>query len=204
MHARGTPTSGKSSLGTLFANYVNKGSKEHRKMACYLIAEELTGGETRPQWLQRKVLEQANGFFPKDQDTDSMEDLFIILDEGQKTYTDFDFWEILKNEKRFWGTHYLILCSWGSPTRYPNYNTVYSAPVILPPKQRVGFCHGRESISIFFTLEECRAAVQIWIQNPSMNPRSYRLDSVALTYLYSLTNGHPGATKGVFRLLLDV
>ena len=159
-------------------------------MACLVLAQPLPDGETRLEWLQRRVLEQAKGFFPPDHDIDSMEDLFIILDEGQLTYGDFDFWEMLKDEKSK-GTHYLILCAWGSPTKHPNNTAVYSAPLTLPPDQRIGFCHDRKSISMFFTQEEHRAAIQLWTSDSFMNPRSYLLHPSILEYLYFLTNGHP-------------
>lgn len=51
IHARGTPTSGKTSLKIVFANYVNKGYPKHGKMAMSVIASERTGG-TVTEWLQ--------------------------------------------------------------------------------------------------------------------------------------------------------
>ncbi len=203
MHARGTPASGKSSLGEIFANHINRRYAEHKKMVCYQIADKLPDGVTRLKWLQERVSEKT---VPKRSfaDIDYMPDLFIILDEGQMTYGDADFWETLKNEKEGIGTHYLILCSWGSPTKHPNDIGVYSADLVLPRNQRIGFCDDRESISMFFTQEEHRAAIQLWTKDSFTNPRSYLLQPSILEYLYFLTNGHPGATRGVFRILFDV
>ena len=162
------------------------------------MAEPLPRGETRLEWLQRRVLEQAECSFPKDHDFDNIRDLIIILDEGQLTYKDNDFWEMLKNEKFAYGTHYLTLCTWGSPGKIPVV-TCYSSSLCIPPTQRIGFCHGRESVSLFFTLEEHQDAVAGWTSNSC-----YRLDPSTIQYLYFLTSRHPGATRGIYRLLLDV
>ena len=158
MHARGTPASGKSSLGEIFANHINRRYTEHKKMACYQIADKLSDGVTRLELLQERV---SGNTEPKCSfaDIDNMPDLFITLDEGQLTYGDADFWEMFKNEKEGIRTHYLILCALGSPTKHPNNIGVYSADLVLPRKQRIGFCDDRESISIFFTQEEHRAAI---------------------------------------------
>ncbi len=81
MHARGTPASGKSSFGEIFANHINRRYAEHKKMACYQIADNLPDGVTRLEWLQERV---SGKTVPKRSfaDIDNMPDLFIILDEG--------------------------------------------------------------------------------------------------------------------------
>ena len=206
VYARGTPTCGKSTLGRLFHNYVNKRYSEHGKMALFVDATGRVANQNKERnlcvhdWLQEYVNQEAKSPFEGCQDIDAVPNLIVIIDEGQAIYNDGGFWESPKdNNDR---THYLILCSWGSPTATSNKTHAATADLLLPPSQRVGFSRNEGSLSMLFTPQEHQDAIRRYTLEKNFD--GFHLSEQTIEYLYELTNGHPGATDAAFQILYEV
>lgn len=199
VHARGTPTSGKSTSGRNFSNYINEGYPEHGQTAFLVNALTKTGRDT-DKWLSEQMRECSIRRTEGHHQYDSMPHLYIIIDGGQLTYDDGLFWDRLKkcgpNQ-----THYLILCSWGRPGKEP-VQTGACSNVISNETQRIGLHHSAGEISMFFTKHEYEDAIERWTRE--VNMIGFRIQDVTIEYLYDLTSGHPGVTKAAFCVLYQV
>ena len=168
VHARGTPTSGKRTLGKVFSAYVNKDYKIHGRMALFVNAVDRYSNENKGRdlrvhdWLQEEANRVRTRPFEGCQNIDAVPNFVIIIDEGNTTYDDLGFWDSLKSTTN--QTHYLILCAWGSPTATPNKTDVAAADLQLGPSQGVGFSRNEGRLSMLFTLEEHQDAIRRWTE----------------------------------------
>lgn len=209
VHARGTPTTGKTQLGRLFHNFVNENYSKHGKMALVVNALGMHDeankrrGLSVHDWLQEKTHRKAQRPFEGSQNIDAVPELILIIDEGNATYGDFSFWDSLKDTDSN-RNHYLILCTWGSPTETPNKIPVAAADLELPPNQRVGYSRDNGSLSMLFTFKEHQDAIARRIRQYDKTANGFHLDEQTIEYLYDITNGHPGATSAAFEILYEV
>jgi hypothetical protein len=131
-------------------------------------------------------------------------DIIFIIDEAQKTYTDVEFWcNIIKSRSgQPTGPRFCLFSSYGNPlTGIPIYPRTIT-PLVLIPEQRVSLMrsHLKNSpdVCLFYNQAEYKEVIERYSKYPSHN---FKLDPNAEGYLFSLTNGHPGAIRSMLAYL---
>ncbi|KAF8540141.1 hypothetical protein BDD12DRAFT_834542 [Trichophaea hybrida] len=196
VHVRGTPTSGKTILSYLLGKYYKK-----RAIPAVLIKtwpKDPKGNEV----LIEKARKEG---YTIDDDDDLMEaDIVFIIDEGQMSYSDEEFWlnTIKTQAYRSSGPMFCIFTSYGSPSTGPSDYPAGSPLAFLSPEQRVSITISNlpcsPSISLFFTRSEFDDVVERVTTRPT---KPLPLTKNAKGYIWRLTNGHPGAVRSIMDMV---
>jgi len=134
--------------------------------------------------------------------------IVFIIDEAQESYADQTFWlSILKTQSGFrQGPRFCLFSSYGSPSTGLSALGMVSTPLRLAPMQRVSLMQSRQSFSpdigLFYTKDEFDDVIKRWISSPGYS--SFSLHGDASAYLFSITNGHPGAVAGLLSYIYEV
>lgn len=147
----------------------------------------------------------------------SSDDIIFIVDEAQSSYGDNLFWlQIVKYQSsRHCGPKICLFASYGSPitgsptTGHPNpgHQTIpfRSTPVKLGPLQRVSLTVSKiattPDVCLFYNQEEFEDVLK---RLCSRTWSTCDFSSNAGTYLYSITNGHPGAVSTLMSYVYTV
>ena len=133
--------------------------------------------------------------------------IVFILDEAQQSYCDYALWlGIIKSQSgRAWGPRMCLFASYGSPTSGPPEYPHGSTPVHLGPSQRVALTKshipGSPDVCLFYTENEFHDVLNRLCSRPTM---IFHMESAARAYLYSMTNGHPGAVEALVSHVFEV
>lgn len=204
VHVRGTPSSGKTVLAKLLREYyIDEGLK------CVFITG-WRGGGNDPVRNCIKLYESEYGhelslsefeFF-------GLNDVVFVMDEAQESYTDQAFWlSVLKAQSgQGCGPCFCLFSSYGSPSTGLSALTMQSTPLRFGSRQRVSLvrsCNGfSPQIGLFYTEDEFRDVVQRRTTLPDRSAFSFDNDS--LSYLFSVTNGHPAAVTALVDYIYEV
>lgn len=192
VHVTGGPVSGKTILATLLYDFFDR-----KNFPAVFIRV----------WPRNSraitVLNQAaskEGYSPEE----IVNGLVFIIDEGQSTYFDQEFWlDILKTQAHVGsGPRFCIFSSYGHPaTGFSCYPTG-SPPAIIPPTQRVSLYRsnipGSPCISLCFSRGEFKGAIR---RLNALTNKAVPLTKDAKEYILELTQGHPAAVRGIVDLL---
>jgi hypothetical protein len=198
---RGTPTCGKSTLASLLCQYYKK-----NKIPAVLI--DSWPKEDSNKSYYAVIAEQAkdDGYsMPPKSDLPNA-NMLVVLDEAQMSYYDSGLW--LGLIKRHVGArHGLRIClfvSYGS-TRGPEAGAFGAGSPLhnIPTQQQVSIVKSdlpdAPPIGIYYTRDEFDDAARRICKSLSL-----RLDDDAIDYVFSLSNGHPGAVTGIIGMIEKV
>lgn len=199
VYVRGTPSSGKTTLAHLLWNYYKKrgepvvylnGWHDVSKPTTYLISKC-----------------EASGYSGIEDHTLLCTNVVFIFDEAQQSYNDLDLWlGIIKTQSGgLGGPKICLFSSYGNPATGPTKYPLGSTPVHFGAQQRISIIpssfakNGR--VCLFYSQQEFEDVVSRTCSNPT---RTFALDPAAREYLYSITNGHPGATTALLKFIFSV
>ena len=215
---RGPPATGKSTLGSLLISYMETNPTYSSWNAVSLNADNTylallfnqsrEGGKSKvvESWIDEELKDISDGWL-------DYPNLLIIIDEGQVTYPDKTFWHLLKDyHKSGKRTKFLLLCAWGSATRYPFDGEFVGIPPTLTEAQCIGLnpigpvrsSDDQNPGGLFFTEEEFSSAAALFIRQKSKPGLEFGIDNAALEYIKTLSHGHPGVTIIAFQILWEV
>lgn len=192
VHVRGTPSSGKTTLAHLLRKYYKR-----RGEPVVFLNGWHDVNETTAYLISRC---EAHGYFGIEHDTLLDANIVFIFDEAQQSYNDSDLWlGIIKTQSGgSAGPKICIFSSYGSPTTGPTRYPVGSTPIQFGPTQRISITPSsfvnNGHICLFYSQEEFEDVVNRACLDPT---KTFALDPAAREYLYSITNGHPGATTAL-------
>ncbi|PGG99849.1 hypothetical protein AJ79_08401 [Helicocarpus griseus UAMH5409] len=180
VHVRGTPSSGKTILALLLAQYY-----ETRGLP-FVFLPGWKREEDDPIDTCIKHYESKYGAvgISRYQFLHSSNETVFIIDEAQESYEDIDFWSHVIKAKigQGIGLRFCLFSSYGSPSTGRPQN-----PKCTP-------------IGLFYTEQEFMDAVER--QQLALPGRvTFPLDNDARAYLFSVTNGHPAAVTGLFEFV---
>ena len=199
VHVRGTPTSGKTILANLLFGYYKT-----RKVPVVFI----TGWYkvSNPQAHLISMCEAA-GYCGLEPANFLRANIVFILDEAQQSYNNMALWlGIIKTQSgSSEGPKFCLFTSYGSPTTGSTKYPPASTPVYFGASQRVSITASpfaeNEDVCLFYNTEEFEDVVSRLCSHPT---RIFTLDPAAREYLYSITNGHPGATDALTKFTFEV
>lgn len=199
VHVRGTPSSGKTTLVHLLYQYY-KG----RGQAVVLIDGWHNIPDPTIHLVNRCII---SGYDEATTSNLLNLDLVFLFDESQQSYQDLTLWlGIIKTQScRINGPRICLFSSYGSPTTGPTRYPHGSTPVHFGSEQRVSISVSSTStasnICLFYNKEEFSEVVRLRCANPT---QKLAIDPAASDYLYSITNGHPGAVTSLLGYLFSV
>ena len=196
VHVRGTPSSGKTTLAhLLYQHYEDLGKP------VFLI----DGWHSIPNPIIHLVDECImSGYHAATPSTLLNQDVVLLFDESQQSYQDLRLWlGIIKTQScRGNGAKICLFSSYGSPTTWPIQYPHGSTPIHFGASQRVSISVSQNSnspdISLFYNEAEFREVVSLRCANPTSK---FAIDPAACDYIYSITNGHPGAVTSLLWFL---
>ena len=199
VHVRGTPSSGKTTLaGLLYHHYVRLDQP----------VVFITGWEHVIDPIENLVaLCRNRGYEDINQANLLASEFVFIIDEAQESYRDRDLWlGIIKTHSgRMWGARICLFSSYGSPIHGNPRRSPNTTPVHLGQSQRVSIkpSHIPDSpdFGLFFSRDEFKDVLDRICSHPTL---SFRMESTARAYLYSMTNGHPGAVSTLTSYIYEV
>ena len=199
VHVRGTPSSGKTTLAILLWKYY----RERRERVVFLDGWHNVGNPRTHLVNECK----ACGYYGIEPPTLTDANVVFVFDEAQQSYNDSRLWTgIIKTQSgSHGGPRICLFSSYGSPdtglTQYP----FGSTPVHFGPSQRISITssHLAENgrVCLFYSPEEFEDVVS---RRCSDQTKKFELDPAARKYLYSITNGHPGATDALLSFIFTV
>lgn len=199
VHVRGTPSSGKTTLvHLLYQHYEDRGD------AVVLIDGWHNIPDPTIYLVNRCITSGYHGVTPSN--LLSLEVVFLF-DESQQSYQDLRLWlGIIKAQScRTNGPRICLFSSYGSPTTGPTQYPHGSTPIHFGASQRVSISVSDSShspdICLFYSKTEFREVVYLRCANLT---RKFAIDPAASDYLYSITNGHPGAVTSLLEFLFLV
>jgi hypothetical protein len=99
----------------------------------------------------------------------------------------------------------LSFSSYGSPSTGPAQYPLDTTPIHFGASQRISITPSpfveNGSVCLFYNREEFEDVISRKCANPTCK---FTLDPAATEYLYSITNGHPGATDALLWFLVKV
>ncbi|KAL4788605.1 hypothetical protein BJX76DRAFT_1427 [Aspergillus varians] len=202
IHIRGTPASGKTVLSELLRDYY---LENHRNVFLLEIWKSLESFPGNDPWTQFALLlrQRYPGYSLKDFLAPKT---IILVDEAQASYTDYSFWNTIIKERRSGegkDIKICLFCSYGSPLTGLEVDRVWFTPVNFGPAQRITLTPqpGEDSpkLGLFFTPDEFAEAVLLLTTHKY--DEKFTIDDEAISYLYELTNGHPGGVTSLVNFL---
>jgi hypothetical protein len=196
IHVRGTPASGKTTLAILLWEYYH----ERRKPVIFLHGWHNVSDPRNHLVNQCK----EHGYRGVEAHTLTDVNVVFIIDEATQSYNDLDLWlGIIKTQSgSHWGPKICLFSSYGNPATGPAQYPVRSTPVYFGPSQRISITASRFVENgygcLFYSREEFEDVVNKRCSNPTS---MFELDPVARKYLYSVTNGHPGAANALLNFI---
>ncbi|KAK2459548.1 hypothetical protein APHAL10511_008427 [Amanita phalloides] len=184
VQVRGTPGSGKTTLKTLFHDYILQ-KERNASVKAYNSWERLSGN-------LEAALRRVDPAYPHPRVP-----TYLLFDEAQDTYDDVDLWNNFfksVHDKAFDKYYVILFCSYGSPSsRIVDYDRG-GTPLILHGSARVSLWPAENPIGLFLSRTEFQEVVDRY-------HRRVKLDSDLLEYLFHLTGGHVGAIVGLLEII---
>ena len=191
IHVRGTPSSGKTTLAHLLLNYYGR-----RGSPVVFI----NGWDNISDPIGHLISQcEVHGYSGIDRHNLSCKDVTFIFDEAQQSYRNSNLWlGIIKTQSGgYGGPKICLFSSYGSPATGPTKYPFGSTPIHFGAEQRVSLTPSASvEVCLFYSREEFKDVVRRACSNPT---RVFALDPDACEYLYSITNGHPGATAALLK-----
>jgi hypothetical protein len=133
----------------------------------------------------------------------------IIINEAQISYRDEYFWNTIIKQRRSGegeDIRLCLFCSYGSPLTALDADRLYFTPITFGPPQHITLTPQPQErspqIGLFFTQDEFNEAVS------RLATYSYQemftFDEEAQSYLFTVTNRHPGSVKSMVSFIFDV
>ena len=199
VHVRGTPSSGKTTLAILLWKYYHK-----RKERVVFLNGWHNVSNPRTHLVDKcKEL----GYYGVEPHTLTDANVVFVFDEAQQSYNDLDLWlGIIKTQSgSYAGPKICLFSSYGSPATGPTQYPLGSTPIRFGPSQRISITASRFTengrVCLFYSQEEFEDVVSRRCSNPI---NKFELDPAARGYLYSIANGHPGATDALLTFIFTV
>lgn len=199
VHVRGTPSSGKTTLAHLLLQYL-----ENRGESVLLIDGWHDIPNPTTYLVEQSIIAGYQGVTPTNLLT---LDLVFLFDESQQSYQDSRLWlGIIKTQSgRTSGPKICLFSSYGSPTTGPTQYPHGSTPIYFGGSQRVSISVSHSSnapnICLFYNEEEFGEVVRLRCTDPR---HKFAIAPAASDYLYSITNGHPGAVTSLLGYIFSV
>lgn len=198
MHVRGTPASGKSTLARLLYQFLAEKQE-------VILMDTWDNKMSATEYLAKECRDRG---YIGVQASDILASNFVfIIDEAQQTYVNPHLWySVIKfQSQRQAGPRFCLFSSYGSPTiGAPDYPEATTPPV-LSLSQRVSLTVSRNSdapdICLFYNLAEYKDVLDRFCKHPAIE---FTLDTDVKDYLFSLTNGHPGAISSIMVYIRNV
>jgi hypothetical protein len=198
---RGTPTCGKSTLASLLCQYYKK-----NKIPAVLI--DSWPKEDSNKSYYAVIAEQAkdDGYSMPPKSDLSNANMLVVLDEAQMSYYDSGLWlGLIKAQSG--DSHGLRIClfvCYGSAESGPEFGAFGGSPLAhIGIQQRVSITKSHHPdcppISLYYARDEYEDAVRRICKKESL-----RLNDDAIEYVFSLSNGHPGAITGIIGMVNKV
>ena len=206
IHVRGTPSSGKTTLASLLWMYYQE--RGHRVVFVPYWIDVKDPHEFLAQLCELAGITGVNS-----SNILSRDDIIFIVDEAQSSYGDNLFWlQIVKYQSdRHCGPKICLFASYGSPITGspmmggPNtgHQTVpsHSTPVRLGPSLTVSKIATTPNVCLFYNQEEFDDVLK---RLCSRSWSTCGFSSDAGSYLYSITDGHPGAVSSLMSYVYTV
>lgn len=201
VHVRGTPASGKTTLASLLHEHYRQ-----QNIPSVLISQWPQGNDHEHTDVLIRHAQRA-GYTFVTSDTLRNADIVYIVDEGQTSYHDSGLWlGFIKTQStgRF-GPRICILTSFGSPSEGPDDYPLGTTPVHLGVQQRISIIVSKikhsPPLSLFYNRDEFDDILQRICADIR---RPLPLHSDAADYIFSLTDGHPGAVDSVLGMIQKV
>lgn len=208
---RGTPSSGKTTLGRLLQHHYKHNEINGRIIPVVLFdAWECNGSD-----FDSKIRDKGRKKYSEFEDWDFVRngEYLLILDEGQMSYPDRSLWYgLIKTQSwqpvgQSYGPRICVLASYGSPGAGPEYPQTVASPLAsLSASQRVSTTksplQGSPNLALFYDRDELNDVISRFTDGGGC-PK-LRLSEKARTRICELTNGHPGAVYGILYMLLEV
>lgn len=199
LHIRGTPSSGKTMLARLLWNSCLR----YREPVVFVT------GWSNISDPQEHLAEQCNAAGYKNVNCVNLleKNITFILDEAQASYKDHALWfGIIKSQSGcHFGPKLRLFASYGSPTTGPAEYPHGTTPVHLGPAQRVSLTiscvSDSPNVCLFYNEEEFNDVLQRLCSRPWS---TFAIAPDARDYLYSMTNGHPGAVDSLVSYMFEV
>ncbi len=199
VHVRGTPASGKTTLAYLLRRYYEDRGEP---------VVSVDGWHNIPDPTAHLAsLCVASGYDEVKPNNLLTMDLVFLVDEAQQSYLDSKLWlGIIKTQScSISGPKICLFSSYGSPATGPTQYPHGSTPIHFGASQRVSISvssHPRApNICLFYNKEEFSEVVRLRSAEPT---HKLPIDPAASEYLYSITNGHPGAVTSLLEYLFYV
>ncbi|PKY02893.1 hypothetical protein P168DRAFT_305277 [Aspergillus campestris IBT 28561] len=205
VHVRGTPASGKTTLAQLLKDHLSGQGRNVYFMGTWRDLDTLYESPPDP-WDKLETMLRSK--FPCPVDKDILSQAVLIIDEGQTSYNDSILWnEILKPRCYGKGEEimFCLFCSYGSPSTGVETTTCEFTPAILNPAQRVTLTPQTNAAApdfgLFFSKTEFYDATS---RIGSKKEPPIKLQTDAIEYLFSFTNGHPGALESMMEYFFHI
>lgn len=199
VHVRGTPSSGKTTLAILLWEHYHK----RREPVIFLNGwHDVSNPRT---YLVNEC--RAHGYYGVEPHNLTDANVVFVFDEAQQSYNDLSLWlGIIKTQSGgHAGLRICLFSSYGSPATGPTQYPLGSTPIQFGPSQRISITASRFAengrVCLFYSQEEFEDVVSRRCSDPT---NKFELDSAARKYLYSITNGHPGATDALLTFIFTV
>lgn len=150
---------------------------------------------------------EGNGYHNVTKDNIGDKNIVFIIDEAQSSYNDYKLWlGLIKTQTgKSSGPKICLFASYGSPSTGPPEYPWGVTPLYLGPSQRVSITKsnipGSADISLFYSEDEFQDTVSILCSRPYT---TFHMELAAREYLYSMTNGHPGAVESLVSFIFEV
>lgn len=134
-------------------------------------------------------------------------ELVFLFDEAQQSYSDLKLWlGFIKTQScATSGPRICLFSSYGSPATGPTHNPHGSTPIHFGASKRVSISVSSNplapNIGLFYSKEEFNDVIRLRCADPI---QKLAIDPAASDYLYSITNGHPGAVTSLLGYLFLV
>lgn len=200
VHVWGTRSTGKTTLAHLLRRHY----KIDEKIPVVLITRPRREPNVSLRSFLAKQCEQE-GYFGVPLDFFSEADIIFIIDEAQTAYFDGDLWEFVKAKKDSrTGPKFCIVTVLGIPLRASDALNDPS-PDALRLSVQVSILRSRREnspdICLFYDYDEFEDVLEKYCADPR---HTLPLEKAARTYLYEITNGHPGAVISMLHYLYKV
>ncbi|MBO0794274.1 MAG: hypothetical protein J2P36_25455 [Ktedonobacteraceae bacterium] len=198
---RGTPSSGKTVLSRLLRDYFEKCGDN-----VVFIRGWRAKGVNAADYLTSRC---RNAGYPGIQISEYGDaNVIFIIDEAQLTYSDLGLWDFIKERiGRREGPKFCLFSSYGNPSEgmVKTAETERYTPPFLNTKKRVSLTpsrtEGSPDVGLFYDDLEFRDVVRRFCADPATR---LKLDKAAQTYLFKMTNGHPGAVGSMLNYIFQV
>jgi hypothetical protein len=198
---RGTPSSGKTILSRLLRDYF-----ENCGDNVVFIRGWRTKGKTAANYLTSRCSRAGYPGIRIDDYGDA--NIIFIIDEAQQSYSDISLWDFIKEKiGRREGPKFCLFSSYGSPSQgmVKTAETESYTPPFLGPMKRVSLTcatiKGSPDVCLFYNDLEFKDVVERFCKNPVTR---LKMDKAAQTYLFKITNGHPGAVASMLDYIFKV